>query len=86
MASRDFRRGTEVAFYGRSTIDSILILFFCITPFFFFVQSQKKGGNHVKEVHLVTMGDFDLSRLTEEEERALLRCLLKAYVSLSKAE
>ena len=42
MASRDFRRGTEVAFYGRSTIDSILILFFCVTPFFYFDTISKK--------------------------------------------
>lgn len=42
MASRDFRIGTVVAFYGRSTIDSILILFFCVTPFFYFDKSQKK--------------------------------------------
>ena len=40
MASRDFRIGTEVAFYGRSTIDSISILFFCVTPFFYFDTAQ----------------------------------------------
>ena len=42
MASRDFRIGTEVAFYGRNTINSTPVLFVVLRPFSIFKQSQKR--------------------------------------------
>ena len=41
MASRDFRIGTEVAFLGRNTINSIDTVC-CVTPFFYFQAISKR--------------------------------------------
>jgi hypothetical protein len=53
------------------------------------MQSHKKyekGGNHVKELYLITRGDVDLNHLTKAQEQALMYCLLKAYVLLLESE
>ena len=40
----------------------------------------------MKELYLITRGDVDLNHLTEEQEQALMYCLLKAYVLLTESE
>jgi hypothetical protein len=64
------------------------ILFFVLRLFSVLdaISQKKKGGNRVKELYLITRGDVDLNNLTEEQEQALMYCLLKAYVKLTEAE
>ena len=60
---------------------------YLLTFFYFDAISQNtKGGNHVKDLYLVIREDVDLNNLTEEQEQALMYCLLKAYVMLTEAE
>ena len=40
----------------------------------------------MKEVLIIAKGEVDFDNLTEEQEQALMRCLLKAYVMLTEAE
>ena len=40
----------------------------------------------MKDLHLVIRENVDLNNLTEEQEQALMYCLLKAYVMLAEAE
>ena len=40
----------------------------------------------MKDLYLVIREDVDLNNLTEEQEQALMYCLLKAYVMLTEAE
>ena len=40
----------------------------------------------MKDLYLVIREDVDLNNLTEEQEQALMYCLLKAYVMLAEAE
>ena len=40
----------------------------------------------MKDLYLVIREDVDLNNLTEEQEQALMHCLLKAYVMLTEAE